>query len=85
MSKQRVKLGKKYRDTISGFEGIATATYNYLNGCVRVELTGEYLADKEKIPCKVFDDEQVEEVKAPAKPNGRRSGGPQSMDPVSRP
>ena len=35
-----VKLGEKYRDSITGFEGIATARVTYLYGCVRVALEG---------------------------------------------
>ena len=33
-----VKLGERYRDTISGFEGVATSRSEYLHGCVRVGL-----------------------------------------------
>lgn len=36
-----VKLGQKYRDTISGFTGTATARTEYLYGCVRVILEAE--------------------------------------------
>lgn len=35
-----VKLGEKYRDTITGFLGTATARTEYLYGCVRVVLEG---------------------------------------------
>lgn len=36
-----IKLGKKYRDEITGFEGTATARTDYLYGCVRVSLEGK--------------------------------------------
>jgi hypothetical protein len=29
------KLGSKLRDTVTGFEGIATAKITYLNGCIQ--------------------------------------------------
>lgn len=34
-----VKLGTKYKDSISGFSGIATARTTYMYGCVRVCLS----------------------------------------------
>ncbi len=35
-----IRLGEKYRDTITGFEGVATSRCEYLYGCVRVTLEG---------------------------------------------
>lgn len=56
-----VTLGKRYRDTVSGWEGMATARYEYLNGCIRVELSG---ADATMKPYSaVFDVQQLEVVK----------------------
>ncbi len=34
------KLGEKYRDSITGFEGAAVSRTEYLYGCVRVGLEG---------------------------------------------
>jgi len=39
-------LGKKFRDRITGFEGVAVARTVWLNGCVRYELQSTTL-DKE--------------------------------------
>lgn len=36
--KSEVVLGQKYRDTVSGYEGVATAVAFYLHGCERVTL-----------------------------------------------
>ena len=36
-----VKLGKQYKDSISGFEGVAISRTEYLYGCVRVGLEGK--------------------------------------------
>lgn len=79
-----IELGRQYRDPISGWEGTATCRYEYLNGCVRVEISG---ADKDGKPeAFVFDQEQLVALDEPpavtAKP--RRTGGPQSSKPVQR-
>lgn len=71
---KKVILGKRYRDDISGFEGVATAEYVYLNGCVRIQVTGE--SKDNKAPDElVFDIEQLSAVKSERKPMGKRSGG----------
>lgn len=82
-----VKPGKKYRDTVSGFEGVATAVYAFMNGCVRVELTGKIKDGESKIPTLVFDHEQLEDVEEPkvaTQKRGRGTGGPQTHEAVSR-
>jgi hypothetical protein len=73
---KRLKLGKKYRDDVSGFEGVATAEYTFLNGCIRYQLTGESRDGKAPEEL-VFDIEQLSPVsiRTPAKPKGKRSGG----------
>lgn len=79
-----IKLGKKYRDRVSGWEGIATARYEYMNGCVRVELSG---ADKDGHPKgHVFDSEQIELVPAAktVKVERKRTGGPPVSTPMPR-
>jgi len=50
MSKE-IKLGDKVRDKVTGFEGIATAKTEFLNGCIQIEVTpkikkGENIVDK---------------------------------------
>ena len=50
-----VKLGERYKDTLTGFEGIATARTEYLYHCVRVGLEG---SDKDKQPVEFWFDEQ---------------------------
>lgn len=44
-----IKLGEFYKDRITGFEGIATARTEYLNGCVSVLLQPESLDKEGKI------------------------------------
>lgn len=83
MKTAALQLGKKYRDKISGWEGILTARYEYMNGCVRVEISG---ADKDGQPKGfVFDEQQIELVPdGGVKTKPRRTGGPQTSVPVSR-
>ena len=77
-------LGEKYRDVVSGWEGVLTARYDYMNGCTRVEISG---ADKDGKPESfVFDVQQVERVDAPplAVAAPRPTGGPRDNKPVPR-
>lgn len=78
-------LGNRYRDAVSKWEGVATARYEYMNGCVRVELSG---CDKDGKPDSfAFDVEQVEPVDAPPveRSNPKPTGGPRGNKPVPRP
>lgn len=82
--RNKITLGKKYRDTVSGYTGIATARYEYLNGCIRYELSG---ADKDGKPEHfVFDEQQIVAVVAPdvERAPARRTGGPRDNTPVPR-
>lgn len=79
------KLGTRVRDSVSGWEGIATSFHYYMNGCLRVTVEG---IDKDKEPKGyVFDIEQVFEVPG-AKEVERRAptptGGPRDHTPPSR-
>lgn len=51
-----VKLGNKYKDSISGFAGIATARTIYVTGCIRVCLEQTKLS-KEGSPMECWFDE----------------------------
>lgn len=88
-----VELGSKVRDRVSGWEGTATARYEYLNGCERYEVSAH---DKDGKPEGfVFDVQQLEVLAPPAaelvrRPEAvpatpqRRTGGPRSSAPVAR-
>ena len=63
---EKIKLGDKVRDRISGFEGIATSRTEYLNGCFQIEITPK-LKKSEKITSDslagvAFDQQQIEKV-----------------------
>lgn len=74
-------LGKKVRCIVSGFEGIATAVHNFLNGCERV--TVQQAVDKDgKLPEeKWFDVDQVEVIGDGVKVKRKETGGPVSSTP----
>ena len=79
-----IKLGDKVRDRISGFEGIATGTAAYLNGCNRVLIEPTKLDEDGKIIKPVwFDDVQVVVVNEGAFAKGKKKvGGPARSDPA---
>ena len=55
-----VVLGERYRDPISGWEGVATCIFTYLHGCRRVLLAG---ADGDGKPDDyAFDEPQLDPV-----------------------
>ncbi len=74
-----VQLGETYKDSISGFEGVAVARVVHLYGCVRVCLEGP---DTEGKNATEYFDEQRLVDDSPAETGG--PGGPvdASRDPV---
>ncbi len=70
--KTGIVMGQKYRDSITGFEGVATAVIFYLYGCTQVSLKPTTLKDGKSLEGEWYDEQRVvpvEEVKA-------KSGGP---------
>jgi len=79
-----INLGDKAKDSISGFSGIVTGVYKYLNGCVRMQIEADHLnKDGNVIGSQIFDVEQVVLVKAAQKKVMSPSGGPRP-DPSPR-
>ena len=70
-------LGKKVRDKITGFEGIATAKVKYINGCIqycvkpKIDSTGK-MPDGEYI-----DVQQLDIIDEGTDIEGTDTGGPQ--------
>jgi len=79
-------LGKHAKDRISGFEGTLTGRFEYLNGCIRWQLSGSKGEGTDLEPKDyVFDEEQVEVLEvAEPEPRGRPSGGPRDLTPPAR-
>jgi hypothetical protein len=79
-----VTLGSKVRDTITGFEGIATGRGVYLNGCVSVCITRSELTKDGEPKVEWFDEQRVEVVESGAfraQPSAATAGGPQDVPP----
>lgn len=56
-----IKLGDKVKDTITGFEGIAIAKTEFINGCIQFEVVPK-IKKGEKYPEAISIDEQHLEV-----------------------
>ncbi len=80
-----IELGKKYKDSITGLEGIATARTEYMFGCVRILLEGKKLKS-DGTPNELWFDEQRLVPKAKTKkepPGGLGAVAPQRSVPQS--
>lgn len=86
----RVNVGDKVKDAISGLVGIATGRFEYLYGCVRVAVAPQSVdKDGKVVDGTVFDEDQLEVVKAgavkpPARPAARAVTGGPRPDPARR-
>lgn len=79
-----VTMGRRYRDVISGFEGIATGRFTYLYGCVRVQLESVALEGGD-VKVDVFDEQRLVDVATDRPPVATAtSGGPRSAPPSRR-
>lgn len=80
-----INLGDKAKDSISGFSGIVTGEFKFLNGCVRMRIDPDKL-DKagNVIEGRDFDAEQLTLVKAAKPRTVTPSGGPRP-GPAPRP
>lgn len=79
-----VTLGSKVRDTITGFEGIATGNSTYLNGCISICITRSELTKDGEPKVEWFDEQRVEVVESGAfraQPSAATAGGPHSTPP----
>ena len=96
MSGVGIVLGERYRDTLHGTEGVATAFTHYLTGCSRVTL--EWVKEGE-IKREWFDETMVEAVGKPTPvdahgqseptqvgpPPANKKGGPRAVEPSRDP
>lgn len=73
----KVNLGDECEDTVTGFNGVAVAITQWLNGCVRVTLQPRMAKDG-KVPESItFDAPQLKVLKAKKVDQGpRNTGGP---------
>ena len=79
MSK-RVKLGDEVKDKVTGFQGVAIALHDYLNGCRRISIQPPVDKDGKLPVTESFDEPQIEVIaKEKAKPETgkNKTGGPE--------
>jgi hypothetical protein len=71
-TRQKIKLGDRYRDKVTGYEGVTTAEYVFVSGCVQYNLVR---LDKDgKLENECFDEQRLERVKAEPKTRVHRTG-----------
>jgi hypothetical protein len=87
VGREKMKLGKTARDTISGYEGVITALAEYMNGCLRVCITPKGLTSEGKPwEGEYFDSRQVEIVGSFTDITNSTNGeGPMGDPPVEPP
>ena len=85
------KLGKKVRDTISGFEGTVVSEHRYLNGCLRLSVQSSVDKDGKLPETQTFDEPQlvlqIPSCDGPAAPKEQSAtdvGGPHHHAPKAR-
>jgi len=75
----KIELGKKYRDKVTGFEGVATGHHKWLTGCDTLSLQPPVDKDGKVPGTQGFDINRLEEVadeQVEVETKDRR-GGPQ--------
>ena len=82
----KINLGDKVRDTVTGFTGIAIARTTWLHGCNRVVVQPIGVDKSGKIfENQSFDEPQLEVLKpAKVKEGNHKTGGPRPM-PLRKP
>jgi hypothetical protein len=79
-----IRIGQVCRDKITGFEGVVTARYEFINGCIRFLL--ERLNKEGSVEELVFDEQRLEVIAEKfgeilPDPPLRRTGGPRNKAP----
>ena len=69
-------LGDRYKDPITGFEGVAVARTVYLYGCARVGLQGPLRDDGTISECQWIDELQLMELLPDKEKGGPRPDPP---------
>lgn len=71
-----IQIGDVVRDSITGFEGVAVAITEWLNGCRRVTVQPQHLHNGNPIESQTFDVTQLQLVQAKGHQPQRQTGGP---------
>lgn len=68
-----IKLGEKYRDQTTGFEGVAVGRHEYLHGCTRITLQALQAGEIKEFS---FDAPALVAVETEQQFSSKRTGGP---------
>lgn len=83
-TKQKIELGSKVRDSVTGFTGIAMGRSTFMTGCDRIGIQPP-VGDDGKLPEAQWFDEPLVDVLAPPAdraPVDRDIGGPMPSTPT---
>ncbi len=85
-----IKLGDEVKDMVSGFQGIAVARYQYLQGCNRIGVQPPVDRDGKLPEMATFDEPQMEVIEKEKVVTGVFEhdvvvGGPEKYMPSDRP
>jgi hypothetical protein len=56
-----IDLGRKYKDKITGFEGVATGYVIYISGCNQALLSPQ-IRDGKVEECRWFDEQRLDQI-----------------------
>lgn len=78
--RSQIKLGERYREQHTGYEGHATAIYFYENSCERVELES-YSKKHNTLTSLTFDAKRLEHIASGKVVDSKEPGGPDRGNP----
>ncbi len=88
---EKIMLGDRVKDRITGFTGIAVSSTEYLNGCIRIAVDPPVDKDGKSVDQQWFDHQQMNIVEAGAfyksqvaaktEQNAEQIGGPPRQNP----
>lgn len=77
-----IALGKKVKDTVTGYTGIVVARTQWLNGCVRVTVQPPVGKDGKVPDNATFDEPQLKEIGKGVSEGDHDTGGPLPFKPT---
>ena len=75
-----IKLGARYRDKVTHFEGVAVSYTKFMHGCLRIALQGKVDKEGKLVDPQMFDEPDLElvntELVVPQEKKRRTAGNP---------
>jgi hypothetical protein len=62
MKKEMIKLGARYRDKVTHFEGVAVSYTKFMHGCLRIALQDKVDKEGRLVDPQMFDEPDLELV-----------------------